>query len=45
MKMGGTEKTVFIQFDKGLHAFNPLASPEKLGNHNLPFPISIVFGK
>jgi hypothetical protein len=45
MRPGSTEFAIFIQFDLGMHAHQPLAAPYKLNNPNLPFPISFVFGQ
>lgn len=44
LRPASTEAALFVQFDCGLHAISPLASPEKLLNPTLPFPISFVFG-
>ena len=44
MQPGSTERFIFILFDCGLHAHKPLQNADRLGNPELPFPISIVFG-
>jgi cardiolipin-specific phospholipase len=44
VRPGTTEKALFILFDCGLHAHQPLHSTARLENPDLPFPISIVFG-
>lgn len=41
---GSTETALTKLFDCGLHAHNPLQSPARLLNPDLPFPISIVYG-
>lgn len=44
LRDNSTSFALFQQFDNGLHAHNPLASPEKLRNKDIPFPISIIYG-
>jgi cardiolipin-specific phospholipase len=41
---GSTETAIFLLFDCGLHAHHPLQMEDRLGNPDLPFPISIVYG-
>jgi pimeloyl-ACP methyl ester carboxylesterase len=44
MHPGSVERCIFMLFDCGLHAHNPLENADRLGNAELPFPISIVYG-
>ena len=39
-----TEDALFQQFDKSLHAYKPLASPDRLMSKDITFPISIIYG-
>lgn len=45
MKPGSTEYAIFVCFKSGVLAHNPLEVAHRLGNPNLPFPISYVYGE
>jgi len=44
MREGTSEYALMILFNYELHPYIPLASNDKLGNPNLSFPISFIFG-
>jgi hypothetical protein len=44
MKDGSTEYAIFICFELGMFAINPLEDSTKLGNENLDLPISFFYG-
>ena len=45
LRPASAEQAIFQQFDCALHAYKPLASPERLANSDIPFPVSIVYGE
>lgn len=45
MKDGSTEYAIFNCFNAKILAHNPLELPHRLGNPNLPFPISFIYGE
>ena len=44
MREGSTEYAIFICFEIGMFAHNPLESVERLGNPNLEIPVSFYYG-
>lgn len=44
MQEGSTEYAIFICFELGMFAKNPLELDRLLGNSELPFPISFFYG-
>ena len=44
MRPGTTEYAIMVIFDVGLVCKLPLEDPSKLGNPNLPFPVSFIYG-
>ena len=44
MKDGSTEYAIFICFRLGMFAENPLETEDRLGNPNLPIPVSFFYG-
>lgn len=44
MKEGSSEYAIFICFKLGMYAVNPLETVERLGNPELPIPISFFYG-
>jgi hypothetical protein len=44
LKSGSTEYAIFICFELGMFAVNPLEIETKLGNNELPFPVSFFYG-
>lgn len=44
MREGSTEYAIFICFEIGLWAFNPLESEKRLGNPEIAIPISFYYG-
>ena len=44
MQDGTTEYAIFISFEVGMYAKNPLESAHLLGNPELPFAISFFYG-
>jgi hypothetical protein len=45
MREGSTEYAIFVCFKSGVLAHNPLEHITRLGNPNLPFPISFIYGE
>ena len=41
---GTSEAALFVLFDKGLYAHEPLNSPSLLGSSKFPLPVSFIFG-
>ncbi len=44
MREGSTEYAIFICFKLGMFAHNPLETEDRLGNPNLPIPVSFYYG-
>ena len=44
MQEGSTEYAIFICFEVGMFAINPLETEKFLGNKDLPFPVSFFYG-
>ena len=44
MRDGSTEYAIFICFELGLYAINPLEGQDRLGNPELDVPISFFYG-
>lgn len=44
MREGSTEYALFICFEMGMYAHNYLESENRLGNPDLPIPISFFYG-
>lgn len=44
MREGSTEYAIYICFQLGLYAHHPLEDAERLGNPELPIPVSFFYG-
>lgn len=44
MREGSTEYAIFICFKLGMFAHNPLETEDRLGNPELPIPVSFYYG-
>lgn len=44
MREGSTEYAIFICFKLGMFAHNPLETVTRLGNPELPIPVSFFYG-
>ena len=44
MREGSTEYAIFICFEIGMFAHNPLEAVNRLGNPDLPIPVSFYYG-
>jgi hypothetical protein len=44
MRKGSSEYAIFICFELGVYAKRPLEFEDRLGNPELPFPISFYYG-
>jgi hypothetical protein len=44
MREESTERAIFLCFYAGMWAKRPLSSLDRLGNPNLPFPVSFFYG-
>lgn len=44
MREGSTEYAIFICFELGLWAVNPLESQKRLGNPEFALPVSFYYG-
>ena len=44
MRDGSTEYAIFISFEVGMFAHNPLERESLLGNKDLPIPVSFYYG-
>ena len=45
MMRGTSEAALFVLFDFGLFAHNPLNSPKTMASADFPLPVSFIFGK
>ena len=44
MRDGSTEYAIFICFELGMFAVNPLETEDRLGNPDFPVPVSFFYG-
>lgn len=44
MKQASTEYAIFVCFEVGMWAVNPLERDDLLGNENFPIPVSFYYG-
>lgn len=44
MRPGSTEYAIFVCFEVGMYSITPLERENRLGNHDISFPVSFFYG-